>query len=116
VTGVQTCALPICLNSPDQLVDWIHQAGKDEIASLASEFMEPDLMDQAASYLAEDVYAVAGKLGLKQPHVVLAGGVLKHYRKLAILVGNRIRTMLPGATVTVLRRDTAEGALRLAGG
>jgi N-acetylmuramic acid 6-phosphate etherase len=107
----------LCLNAPDQLVDWIQQASKDEIASLAGEFIDDDagLMLQAASFLAQDCHAVAGKLGLESPHVVLAGGVLKNHRKLAILVSNRIRTMLLGAKVTVLRRDTAEGALLLAG-
>ncbi len=106
----------LCLNSYDQLVDWIQQAGKDEIASLASEFIDDDagLMLQAASFLAQDCHAVAQKLGLDKPRVALGGGVLQHHRKLAILVGNRVRTMLPGAKVTVLRRDTAEGALRLA--
>lgn len=105
----------LCLNSMDQLVDWIQRASKDEIASLASEFMDPGLMLQAASFLAQDCHAVAGKLGLEKPHVALAGGVLKNHRKLAILTSNRIRTMLPGAKVTVLRRDTTEGALLLAG-
>jgi N-acetylmuramic acid 6-phosphate etherase len=105
----------LCLNTPDQLVDWIQQAGKSEIASLASEFMEPGLLLQAASFLAQDCHALAGKLGLEKPHVALAGGVLKNHRKLAMLVSNRIRTMLPGAKVIVLRRDTAEGALLLAG-
>ncbi len=106
----------LCLNTPDQLVDWIHNAGKDEIAGLAGEFMEPGLMLQAASFLAQDCYAVARKLGMDKPRVALAGGVLRHHRKLATLVANRIRTMLPGAKVTVLRRDTAEGALILSGG
>lgn len=108
----------LCLNSYDQLVDWIQQAGKDEVAALADEFIDDDagLMLQAASFLAQDCHAVAGKLGLEKPHVALAGGVLKNHRKLAILVSNRIRTMLPGAKITVLRRDTAEGALLLASG
>jgi N-acetylmuramic acid 6-phosphate etherase len=105
----------LCLNSPDQLIGWIQIASKDGIAALAGEFMEPGLMLQAASFLAQDAHAVAGRLGLERPHVVLAGGALKNHRKLAILVSNRIRTMLPGSKVTVLRRDTAEGALYLAG-
>ncbi len=107
----------LCLNNPEQLIDWIQQAGKDEIASLADEFIDDDagLMLQSASFLAQDCHAVAGKLGLETPHVALAGGVLKNHRKLAILVSNRVRTILPGAKVTVLQHDTANGALRLAG-
>lgn len=103
------------LKSPEQLIDWVQHAGKDEVADLAGEFMEPGLMLQSASFLAQDCHAVAGKLGLERPHVVLTGGILKHHRKLAILVSNRVRTMLPGARVTVMRRDPAIGALRLAG-
>jgi N-acetylmuramic acid 6-phosphate etherase len=108
----------LCLNSYDQLVDWIQQAGKDEIAGLADEFIDDDsgLMLQAASFLAQDCYAVAGKLGLVKPHVTLAGGIFKNHRKLATLVSNRVRKMLPGTEVTVLRRDTAAGALSLASG
>jgi len=107
----------LCLNSPEQLVDWIHQATKDEVAALTAEVLNDDagLMLQAASFLAQDCHAVALKLGLPKPSVALAGGVLQNHRKLAILVSNRIRTMLPGATVKVLRRDTVEGALLLAG-
>jgi len=105
----------LCLNSMDQLVDWIQDAGKDEIAGLASEFMEPGLMLQAASFLAQDCHAVAGKLGMTKPAVALVGGVLTHHRKFATLVSNRIRTMLPGAHVKVFRGDTATGALKLAG-
>ena len=104
----------LCLNSMDELVDWIQQASKSEIAGLASEFIEPGLMLQAASFLAQDCHAVACKLGMEKPHVVLAGGLIKNHRKLAILVSNRIRTMLPGAQVSILRRDTAAGALLLA--
>lgn len=107
----------LCLNSPEQLVDWIHRVTKDEVAALTAEVLNDDagLMLQAASFLAQDCHAVAVKLGLTKPAVALAGGVLQNYPKLATLLSNRIRTMLPGATVKVLRRDTVEGALLLAG-
>src|SRR5579871_4195717 len=103
----------LCLNSPDQLVGWIQTAGKDQVAVLASDLIDDDagLMLQAASFLAQDCHAVALKLGLDKPHVVLSGGVLLHHRKLAILVGNRIRTMLPGAKVTRASTESAVGAL-----
>ncbi len=106
----------LCLNSPDQLIEWIQRASKDEVAGLAGEFIDDNagLMLQAASFLAQDCHAVASKLGMEKPSVVLAGGVLKNHPKLAILVSNRIRTMLPGSKITVLRRDTVEAALRLA--
>ena len=107
----------LCLNSPDQLVDWIQNAGKDAVAALAVDVLDEDagLMLQAASFLAQDCHAVAQKLGLDKPHVVLSGGVLRNHRKLAILVGNRVRTMLPGAKVARASAESAVGALKLAG-
>jgi N-acetylmuramic acid 6-phosphate etherase len=107
----------LCLNTPDQLVEWIQRASKDEVAGLVPEVLDddPGLMLQGASFLAQDCHAVAGKLDLKQPRIVLAGGVLLNRRKFSLLVANRIRSMLPGTKVTKLRRDTAEGALLLAG-
>jgi N-acetylmuramic acid 6-phosphate etherase len=107
----------LCLNSPDELVDWIQGANKDAVAALATDMLEGDagLMLQAASFLAQDCHAVAQKLGLEKPRVALTGGVLRHNRKLAILVGNRVRTMLPGATIIRAPSDSALGALRLAG-
>lgn len=107
----------LCLNSPDQLVDWIQNAGKDAVAALAVDVLDDDagLMLQAASFLAQDCHAVALQLGLDKPSVVLSGGMLQHHRKLAILIGNRVRTMLPGARVTRASVESAVGALKLAG-
>ncbi len=107
----------LCLNSPDELVGWIQSAGKDTVAALAADMLEGDagLMLQAASFLAQDCHAVAQKLGLERPQVALSGGVLRHNRKLAILVGNRVRTMLPGAKIIRAPNESAIGALRLAG-
>jgi N-acetylmuramic acid 6-phosphate etherase len=105
----------LCLTEMEQLIRWAQTAGKADIAALADLFLEPGLMLQAASFLAQDAHAVAGKLALTAPRVVLTGGVLTHHRKLATLVSNRIRAMLPGAQVRVFRGDTAIGALGLAG-
>ena len=107
----------LCLNSPDELVDWIQRAGKDAVAALATDMLEGDagLMLQAASFLAQDCHAVAQKLGLEKPRIALTGGVLRHHRKLAILVGNRIHTMLPGAKIVHVPSESAIGALKLAG-
>jgi N-acetylmuramic acid 6-phosphate etherase len=107
-----------CLNSPDQLVDWIQNASKSAVAAFAADVLDGDagLMLQAASFLAQDCHAVAQKLGLEKPRVVLSGGVLRNNRKLAILVSNRVRTMLPGATVTRATNESPVGALRLAVG
>ncbi|HUJ70710.1 MAG TPA: N-acetylmuramic acid 6-phosphate etherase [Verrucomicrobiae bacterium] len=107
----------LCLNSPEQLVDWIQNASKDAVAALAVDVLDEDagLMLQAASFLAQDCHAVAQKLGLDKPHVVLSGGVLRNHRKLAILVSNRVRTMLPGAKVTRASAESVVGTLKLAG-
>jgi N-acetylmuramic acid 6-phosphate etherase len=107
----------LCLNSPDELVGWIQSAGKDAVAALAADMLEGDagLMLQAASFLAQDCHAVALKLKLEKPRVALTGGVLRHNRKLAILVGNRVRTMLPGAKIIRAPSESAVGALQLAG-
>ena len=107
----------LALNSPDQLVAWAAHATKTDIAAILPDVLEddPGLMLQGASFLAQDCHAVAGQLGLTAPRVVLAGGVLAHRRKFARLVAGRIRALLPGATVSPLRRDTAAGALLLAG-
>jgi N-acetylmuramic acid 6-phosphate etherase len=106
----------LCLNSPDELVGWIQSASKDAVAALAADMLGGDagLMLQAASFLAQDCHAVAQELGLEKPRVALSGGVLRHNRKLAILVGNRVRTMLPGAKVVSMRGESAMGALKLA--
>lgn len=105
------------LNSPDQLVDWIQGAGKNAVAALAVDVLDEDagLMLQAASFLAQDCHAVAHRLGLDKPHVVLSGGMLQHHCKLAVLLSNRVRTMLPGAKVTRASAESAVGALKLAG-
>ena len=107
----------LCLNSPDELVGWIQNASKDAVAALATDMLEGDagLMLQAASFLAQDCHAVAQKLSLEKPRVALSGGVLRHNRKLAILVGNRVRTLLPGAKIIPMRGESAIGALKLAG-
>jgi N-acetylmuramic acid 6-phosphate etherase len=107
----------LCLNSPDELVDWIQGANKDAVAALAADVLAGDagLMLQAASFLAQDCHAVVQKLGLEKPRVALIGGVLRHNRKLAILVGNRVRTMLPGAKIIHAPSEPATGALKLAG-
>ncbi len=107
----------LCLNSPEELIGWIQGASKDAVAALAADMLEGDagLMLQAASFLAQDCHAVAQQLGLEKPRVALTGGVLRHNRKLAILVGNRVRTMLPGAKIVRVPSESAIGALKLAG-
>lgn len=107
----------LCLNAPEQLIDWIASAKKDEIAVLASIFLHKNagLLLQAASFLAMDCAAVARKLHLDAPMVALAGGALQNNRDLRKWVTHRIRTMLPGARIFQLKHESACGTLLLAG-
>ena len=104
------------LKSPEQLVGWIAGAGKAEIAEHADIFLRGNrgLLLQAASFLAMDALAVANQLKITAPAVVLAGGLLQNQPILRRWVTHRIQQTLPGATVKLLRRDPAAGAVRLA--
>ena len=106
------------LKSPERLVDWIAGASKAEVARQADIFLRGNrgLALQAASFLAMDCAAVAGKLQLTAPAIALAGGMLQHHRTLRSAVARRLRQVLPGARVKTWRGETARGALRLAGG
>jgi len=107
----------LCLNTPEQLIDWVAGATKDQVAALAPVFLRGDksLLLQAASFLAMDCGAVARQLHLDAPTVALAGGVLQRNGNLRKWVTHRIRTMLPRARVILAPRESVTGALRLAG-
>jgi N-acetylmuramic acid 6-phosphate etherase len=107
----------LCLNSPDQLVEWVTTATKDEVASLAPIFLHKDkgLLLQAASFLAMDCGAVARQLRLEAPTVALAGGVLQNNPNLRRWVAHRIRTMFPKTRVILAPKESTIGALKLAG-
>jgi N-acetylmuramic acid 6-phosphate etherase len=108
----------LCLNSPDELVDWIRAANKAEVAALASEFLDEDgsrLALQAASFLAMDCDAVAKKLGLNNPDIALVGGLLTKHKRFRAWVTHRLRLLFPRARIFVPRRESAVGALLLAG-
>ena len=104
--------------SPEKLVNWIAGASKADVARHADIFLRGNrgLALQAASFLAMDCAAVAGKLKLTAPAIALAGGLLQNHWAFRTAVARRIRQTLPGARVKVWRGETALGALRLAGG
>ena len=103
-------------SAPEKLVDWITGASKSEVARHADIFLRSNrsLLLQTAEFLAMDAAAVARRLQLTAPRVALAGGMLQNHPALRRRVARRIRQTLPGATVRVFRRATAEGAWRLA--
>jgi len=82
--------------------------GRDRIAS--------DILAGAASGLAKDAVACAACLAARgsRTHFVLAGGVLQGQRRFANRVGREIRTLWPGASVSLLRREGVWGAVELA--
>jgi len=99
----------LCLNSPEQLLDWVHAATKNDIAALLPDLIHADrrhLREQAA-LLAADVRAVARKLRLRRPEIVLAGGVFKNRPSFR----RAFRAALPGYRIRLLKTDTAFGAL-----
>jgi N-acetylmuramic acid 6-phosphate etherase len=108
----------LCLNSPEELVDWIRGANKAEVAALASEFLDEDgsrLALQAASFLAMDCEAVARKLGLNDPSIALVGGLLTKHKRFRARVTHRLRMIFPRSRIFVPKRESATGALLLAG-
>jgi N-acetylmuramic acid 6-phosphate etherase len=108
----------LCLNSPDDLVEWIQAANKAEVAALAGEFLDEDgsrLALQAASFLAMDCEAVARKLGFANPDIALVGGLLTKHKRFRARVTHRLRMIFPRARIFVPKHESAVGALLLAG-
>ena len=107
----------LCLNTPEQLLDWAHLAGKTDIAALLPDLVNADRrhLDHAAALLAADAVAVAKKLRLASPDIVLAGGVLRNRPPFRRAVIRALRAALPDASVRLLKTETALGALALAG-
>ena len=113
------------LNSPDQLIDWIAQAEKAEVAGLAREVfaawakrdkIAADILAAAANTLAEDACACAKKLVGKTGSVrfLLAGSVLLKQPKFAAKLAKAIRARRPGSQVATLKNESCTGALNIA--
>jgi N-acetylmuramic acid 6-phosphate etherase len=107
----------LCLNRPDDLIDWALAATKSDIAALLPELFDADprIVSAAAEALAADCVAVARRLRLSAPAVALAGGVFVHQPKFARLTARKIRQLLPRARIRRVPCEPAAGALRLAG-
>ena len=113
------------LNSPDQLIDWVANATKPEIADLAKEVfaahakrdkIATDILDGAISALAKDACACAKNLvGKSEPvRFLLAGSVLLKQTRFASKVAKAIRARRSGSQVTSLKNESCWGALNLA--
>jgi N-acetylmuramic acid 6-phosphate etherase len=114
------------LNEPNELIGWVQSASKSDIARLAVnvfkawENKDPiatDILQGAAASLAEDALACARQLARKNVAVqfVMAGSVLLRQPRFVSVVGRLIRARWPKALVTPLRRESAWGAVELAG-
>jgi len=112
------------LNEPDDLIDWVKGAAKQEVAALARtvfgaaakrDRLARKILADAAAALAEDGANCARRLAREGAPVefVLAGGVAKQ-AGFARQVAARLRRLRPGARVRRLRRESAWGAIELA--
>ena len=113
------------LNAPDDLIDWVQKAGKDEVAALAVEVFNAwshgdkiasDILEGAAHGLAADAVSCAKRLGKTGAPVqfVLAGGVLLKQPRFAKKVAQLLRRCWPNAIVTPMERESVWGAVELA--
>ncbi len=109
-------------NAPEELVDWAQRAGKADIAALADAvFRATDagdsdarqVLDRAATELAESVRVVACKLKWRNPEVCLTGGVFANRQEFFRLVRLKIIPLVPRASVCAPRLDGAVGAALL---
>ncbi len=115
----------LLLNEPDDLIDWVRSAEKDEIARVAMEVFAAwakrdriamDILTGAANSLARDAVACARRLRPRGGwvHFVLGGGVLLKQPRFARMVQREVEQRWPLAVVTELQRTGVEGAVRLA--
>ena len=113
------------LNQPDDLVDWVQKAGKDDVAALAVEVfyaasqrdkIASDILKGAAHSLAQDAFSCARRLAKSgaRVHFIFAGGVLLKQPGFAAKVARLLRDSWTNAVVTKLRRESVWGAVRLA--
>src|SRR5262249_40385541 len=109
----------------DDLVGWIQTASKRDVASLAIEVFKAWLrrdpiaaaiLEAAAQSLARDAINCAQRLARPPAPVqfILAGSVLLRQPKFAAKVKREIQRRWNRASVVVLRREGAWGAVELA--
>jgi N-acetylmuramic acid 6-phosphate etherase len=115
----------LALNSPEDLIGWIHAAEKRGVASLALEVfaawerhdeIASDILVAAAESLAKDAASCARRLLPDGGPVqfVLAGSVLLRQSGFARIVTARLTGIWPASRVVPLAAEGAFGAARLA--
>lgn len=115
----------LLLQEPNDLIDWLLQAPKADVAALAVEVFEAldagdrlarQLVQEAAARLAHDAAACARRLTRAGAPVEfhLVGSLLLKQPRFAKRVASGIRRLWPTATVRPLEREGAWGAIALA--
>ena len=113
----------LLLNEPNDLIGWIQNATKSEVAALSRCVFETGadpisltVIQKAAESLARDALLCADRLAPKGKTVsfVLAGGVLQKQPSIARKVAGLIRKASPSSQITVLDKEGAYGAGQMA--
>ncbi|MGV3772402.1 MAG: N-acetylmuramic acid 6-phosphate etherase [Verrucomicrobiales bacterium] len=112
----------LALNSPNDLISWVQQAGKAEIAALTLDVFEAaskkdkialDILEGAAHSLSKDGVSCAKRLAKPGEEVefILAGSVLLKQPEFAKEVCGLLNERWPAAQVQPLEREAVWGAL-----
>ena len=113
----------LSLNNFDELVRWVQTADKMEIATLAPVVFETaaaggarmmEIIEEGARVLCEYTEAVADRLHLLAPKVVLMGGLFYRDSIYTHAFRRRLKKNLPDARVTTAERAPELGAAWLA--
>src|SRR5207253_2252185 len=113
----------LSLNNLDELVRWVQTADKMEIAMLAPVVFEAacggdvrilDIIEEGARVLCEYTEAVADRLRLLAPKVVLMGGLFHRDSIYTHAFRRRLKKNLPDARVATAERPPEFGAAWLA--
>jgi N-acetylmuramic acid 6-phosphate etherase len=113
----------LSLNNFDELVRWVQTADKMEIATLAPVVFETgaaggarmmEIIEEGARVLCEYTEAVADRLHLLAPKVVLIGGLFYRDSIYTHAFRRRLKKNLPDARITTAERAPELGAVWLA--
>jgi N-acetylglucosamine kinase-like BadF-type ATPase len=113
----------LSLNDLDELVRWVQTADKMEIATLAPVVFEAategdermmDIIEEGARVLCDYTEAVASRLHMLAPKVVLIGGLFNRDSLYTHAFRRRLKKNLPDARVAVAERAPELGAAWLA--
>lgn len=115
----------LLLNEPADLISWMQNAGKDQVAALAKEVfaaaavgdrLSRSLVVDAAKQLAADALACAHRLAHRSSRIrlIFAGSVTQRQQGLQKAILKRVRQEFPRATGQPLSGESVWGAIRLA--